>query len=284
MQRVWESHQFREIYDANTTPFEADGPVIRVQTFCRSISYRNWKNRNDLPSPGIIAFLILSGRQKRVCAGDAPEEIGPGYFALFDLRKLDSDFIAVSEKVERYFILLEPNPLLRELLGRMFPDGLPAFQAGQPERIKRRFEEIRSRIVRSDADDAEIGGAAYALLHEVMTQRPAVTLPEPLLLAKHCIDNRFHECCLSRADIARASRVSISTLAALFRRHLGTTIWSEIRDRRMAKARQLLTFSNKPVSEIAAECGFSYAYYLTREFRASCGLTPLAYRRVSRKM
>ena len=109
MQRVWESRQFREIYDANTTPFEADDPVIRVQTFCRSISYRNWKNRNDLSSPGIIAFLILSGRQRRVRAGDAPEEIGPGYVALFDLRKLDSDFIAASEKVERYFILLEPK-------------------------------------------------------------------------------------------------------------------------------------------------------------------------------
>ncbi|MBQ9501275.1 MAG: helix-turn-helix transcriptional regulator [Lentisphaeria bacterium] len=284
MQRVWESHQFREIYDANTTPFETDSPVIRVQTFCHSTSYRNWKSRNDLPSPGIIAFLILSGRQKRVRRAGGREEIGPGFFAMFDLRTLDSDFIAASEKVERYFILLDPNPLLRGLLGQMFPDGLPAFQAGQPERIRHCFEKIRDEITRPDAEDARIGGAAYTLLHEAMTQRPAEPLPEALLLAKRCIDDRFHECRLARADVARAARVSVSTLAALFRRHLNTTIWGEIRDRRMAKARQLLTFSNKPVSEIASECGFSYAYYLTREFRASCGMTPLAYRRASRKM
>lgn len=284
MQRVWESHQFREVYDANTTSFETESPVIRVQTFCRSTSYRSWKSRNDPPRPGLIAFLILSGRFSRMRRGNAAEEIGPGYFALLDLRTLDSDFVTVSEKAERYFILLEPNPLLRGLLEQMFPDGLPAFLAGQPERIERCFEEIRDEIIRPDALDAKIGGAAYTLLHEVMTQRPAVTLPEPLRLARRCIDDRFHECRLSRTEIARASRVSVSTLAALFRRHLGTTVWSEIRDRRMAKARQLLTFSNKPVSEIASECGFSYAYYLTREFRASCGMTPLAYRRISRKM
>lgn len=281
MRRVWESRGFREIYDVNTTPSE---PVsgLRVQTFCRSISYRNWKNGTDLPRPAVIAFLILSGRQRLVRRDGACRELGPGYFSLIDLRSVDADFITVSEKLERYFILLEPVPALLGLLSQLFPDGFPAFQAKFPERLRLCFEEIHSQITRSDADDAQIGGAAYRLLHEAMTQRPSVTLPESLLLARRCIDARFHEVRLSREDVARAACVSVSTLAALFRTHLGSTIAKEIRSRRMEKVRQLLTFSNKPVSEIAAECGFSYAYYLSREFRALHDMPPLAYRRFSR--
>ena len=282
MRRVWESRSFREIYDANTTPFEP-GRGLRVQTFCRSISYRNWKNGTDLPRPAVIAFLILSGRQRLARRDGSRRELGPGYFSLLDLRNVDADFITLSEKLDRYFILLEPDPALLGLLGQMFPDGLPAFQAKFPERLRLCFEEIHSQITRSDADDAQIGGAAYRLLHEAMTQRPAVTLPESLLLARRCIDARFHEVRLSREDVARAACVSVSTLAALFRTRLGSTIAKEIRSRRMEKVRQLLTFSNKPVSEIAAECGFSYAYYLSREFRALHDMPPLAYRRLSRR-
>jgi len=282
MRRVWESHGFREIYDVNTTPFEP-GCGLRVQTFCRSTSYRNWKNGTDLPRPAVIAFLILSGRQRLARRDGSCRELGPGYFSLIDLRSVDADFITLSEKLERYFILLEPGPVLLGLVGQMFPGGLPAFQAKFPDRLRLCFEEIRREITRPDADDAGIGGAAYRLLHEAMTQRPALTLPEPLLLARRCIDARFPDVRLSREDVARASCVSVSTLAALFRTRLGSTIGSEIRSRRMEKVRQLLTFSNKPVSEIAAECGFSYAYYLSREFRAVHGMTPLAYRRLSRR-
>lgn len=282
MQHIWESSQFREIYDVNTTPFEAKRSTLRVQTFCRSTSYWNWKNRIDVPQPGIIAFLILSGRQRLVRRGEPPQEIGPGYFSLLDLKAVDADFIAESEKVERLFILLEPNPLLRELLDLMFRGKLPSFHAGQPEKLRQCFEEIRRQIIRPDADDALIGGAAYALLHEVLCQRPSVTLPEPLLRARAYIGRRFCDPRLSRGDVARAAHVSVSTLAALFRLHLGKSVGDEIRDRRMAKVRQLLTFSNKPVSEIASECGFTYSYYLAREFRKAFGSTPLAFRRLTR--
>ena len=115
-----------------------------------------------------------------------------------------------------------------------------------------------------------------------MTQPPADQLSRPLLLAKNYIDTNFQRAHLSREEIARHACVSISTLSSLFRKHLDTTIWQYISDKRMENVKQLLTYSNKPINEIAALCGFSYAYYLTRKFKSRFGMTPFQYRRTSR--
>ena len=123
-----------------------------------------------------------------------------------------------------YFILLENNQLLMTLLHEMFPAGLPAFHSPAPEKLKRLFENIRDSITAERAEDAHIGGAAYSLLHEVMTQLPADQLSRPLLLAKNYIDTNFQRAHLSREEIARHACVSISTLSSLFRKHLDTTI------------------------------------------------------------
>lgn len=282
MQKIWESSNFKEIYNVNTTPFESGFPTLRVQTFCHSVSYQNWKNGNGFSRPNIIAFLILSGNQQIIHSDGTKEKVGEGYFSMLNLNTIDVDFLTTGKKTERYFILFEINPLLSAILKEMFPAGLPSFNSPAPEKLKKLFENIRDAITENSAEDSRIGGAAYSLLHEVMTQLPANPLPVPLQLACSYIDNNFHRTHLSREEIARHSCVSISTLAAIFRKHLTTTIWQYISNKRMENVKQLLTYSNKPINEIAVLCGFSYSYYLTREFKSRFGITPFQYRRTSR--
>ena len=283
MKSVWETPQFTEVYHVNTTPYGVGDPGLRVQTFCHSISYRNWKHAIDPVRPNMIALLILSGNQQIIHADGEQENIRPGYFSIVNLSSMESDVITISPMAERYFVLFEKNQLLQNLLKEMFPGGLPSFHAPEPERLKKCFEDIRREIIRRNTADARIGGAAYRLLHEAMTQLPYDPLPTPLILAKNYIDNHFHEVHLCREQIAAAACVSISTLAALFRKHLNTTIWQCICDKRMENVKQLLTFSNKSIAQIALECGFSYSYYLTREFRSQFDMTPGEYRRQSRR-
>ena len=283
MQKIWETSQFKEVYDTNTTSFELGSPGLRVQTFCHSFVYRGWRHSADLHRPNIIAFMILSGEQKLIRQDGSSEMVHDGYFSIINLNTIDVDFLTLSPCVERYFILLEINPLLQYTLKEMFPQGLPAFHAANPERLRKCFENIRQEITSREADDCRIGGAAYSLFHEAMKQLPTDPLPQPLMTALNYIDNHFHKIHLSREEIAAAARVSVSTLAGLFRKHLQSTIWRTIEQKRMDNVRQLLTFSNKSISEIAAACGFSYAYYLTREFRSRFNMTPSVYRKVSRR-
>ena len=166
----------------------------------------------------------------------------------------------------------------------MFPAGLPSFYAVDTEKLKHCFEAIRDELSRQDADDSRIGGYAYQLLHEAMVQFPEDPLPQPLVLAKNFINNHFRNVHLmTREEIAKAACVSISTLSNLFRTHLNTTIWQTICDKRMENVKQLLTYSNHSIEEIAHECGFNYAYYLAREFKKQFGITPLEYRKQSRQ-
>ena len=283
MQKIWETSQFKEVYDANTTSFELGTTGLRVQTFCHSLVYRGWRHSADLHRPNIIVFMILSGEQRLIRQDGSSEMVRDGYFSIINLNTIDVDFLTLSPCAERYFILLEINPLLQNILQEMFHGGLPAFHAANPPRLQKCFENIRKEITSSEADDSKIGGAAYTLLHEAMKQLPGNPLPQPLLIALNYIDNHFQEVHLSREEIAAAARVSVSTLAALFRKHLQTTIWHTIEQKRMDNVRQLLTFSNKSISEIASACGFSYAYYLTREFRRRYNMTPSVYRQVSRR-
>ena len=285
MQKVWESSQFKEIYHVNTTHYEPGTPSLRIQSFCHSVSYRPWIGKSDIPRSNIIVSMILSGEQK-VTRMDGSEKIeSKGYFTILDLSAPGQKFETISPSAERYFVLYEVNTLLKTLLKEMFPGGLPSFYAVDPEKFKQCFELIRDELSNNRADDSRIGAYAYQLLHEAMIQFPEDPLPKPVLIAKNFIDSNFRDPKLmTRKEIAKAACVSISTLTNLFHQHLKTTIWQAICDKRMENVKQLLTYSNSSVEEIARECGFNYAYYLAREFKKQFGMTPLEYRKQSRNL
>jgi transcriptional regulator GlxA family with amidase domain len=56
-----------------------------------------------------------------------------------------------------------------------------------------------------------------------------------------------------------------------------------IRKSRIEHAAQLLTTTRRPVAEIALECGYGDQTAFTRQFRATVGLPPAAYREHARR-
>ena len=63
-----------------------------------------------------------------------------------------------------------------------------------------------------------------------------------------------------------------------FRRAIGRTPAAEIRRCRIDLAKQLLTDTDKSMSEIATACGFLYAQHLAAAFHQLTGMTPSEYR------
>jgi signal transduction histidine kinase/AraC-like DNA-binding protein len=83
---------------------------------------------------------------------------------------------------------------------------------------------------------------------------------------------------VSRTDLAEHVALSEDYLTACFRKELGVTPIAYLNRYRVHQARQLLTGTDKSITEVALEVGFSDSGYFSRVFRREVGLSPEAYR------
>jgi len=82
-----------------------------------------------------------------------------------------------------------------------------------------------------------------------------------------------------------ATKIGVSrrVLERRFQTSLGRSPHAMIQHERIERAKNLLTTSDLPVSDIAERCGYQSNERLTVNFRASVGVPPAAYRRGSRE-
>lgn len=78
--------------------------------------------------------------------------------------------------------------------------------------------------------------------------------------------------------VAEQSGLSVSRFAHLFRQETGVSPQKFIETHRMELARNLLSYSSLPVSEVARACGFEDAFYFSSRFRKVHGMSPRAHR------
>jgi AraC family transcriptional regulator, arabinose operon regulatory protein len=83
---------------------------------------------------------------------------------------------------------------------------------------------------------------------------------------------------VSVADLARIARLSPSHFAALFRQRIGMPALQYQTQLRMSRARELLDHTDMPIARIAETVGYADSFYFARQFRATHGMTPTAYR------
>ena len=84
---------------------------------------------------------------------------------------------------------------------------------------------------------------------------------------------------LTVPQLARRNHVSVSTLERRFRTRLGTTPLRYLRKVRVNAASNALRATDRPIAQIAHDCGFCDQSSLTRQFRQLMHISPAAYRR-----
>ncbi|MCB0135828.1 MAG: DNA-binding response regulator, partial [Caldilineaceae bacterium] len=84
---------------------------------------------------------------------------------------------------------------------------------------------------------------------------------------------------LTRADIARHVGLDEDYLTYCFRQELGVTPIAYLNRYRVNQAKSLLTQTDKSVTFIAQEVGFTDSRYFSRIFRREVGVSPDAFRR-----
>jgi AraC family transcriptional regulator len=81
------------------------------------------------------------------------------------------------------------------------------------------------------------------------------------------------------ADLARRAGLSLHHFARAFKMSAGMTPRAFVEERRIERARQLITESDRSLADIAVECGFGTQSRLTTTFKRRTGFTPAEYRR-----
>jgi AraC-like DNA-binding protein len=79
--------------------------------------------------------------------------------------------------------------------------------------------------------------------------------------------------------LAALTRLSSSHFARAFRTTVGETPYAYVIRRRIERAQELILATEKPLAEIALDCGLADQAHMTRLFRRAVGVTPGAWRR-----
>lgn len=110
------------------------------------------------------------------------------------------------------------------------------------------------------------------------TQNPITThMDERLLAILDYIDAHLADP-LAVAHLAARAHLSSSRLTHLFTEHVGASPQRYVERQRIARAKQLLDLTTRPVAAIAREIGWQDALYFSRRFRHFTGQSPTAYR------
>ena len=91
------------------------------------------------------------------------------------------------------------------------------------------------------------------------------------------IENHYEES-ITLKDICRAASTNHATLTRLFKEELNTTPVEYLWKHRIEVAKKHLNYTNLPIKEIAARCGFKTTQHFVRKFGESVGTTPTDYR------
>ena len=84
---------------------------------------------------------------------------------------------------------------------------------------------------------------------------------------------------ITRRDLARHVNITEDHLTFCFRQELGTTPIEYLQRYRINQAKNLLKDSQRTITEIALDVGFSDSGYFSRIFRRETGMSPDAFRR-----
>lgn len=87
---------------------------------------------------------------------------------------------------------------------------------------------------------------------------------------------------LSLQELAELVHFSSSYLSRIFHQTKGVTIRAYINQIRLGQAVELLKNTNKPIQEIASDCGFSNVSHFNRVFKQQTGNSPLEFRHLCR--
>ncbi len=122
----------------------------------------------------------------------------------------------------------------------------------------------------------------WEMLYENMGERNETPITEHhhLLSLKNMITyiHKYYREKITLADLCKAGNVGKTSCTAIFKEYMDCTPIGFLTEFRLQKATELLRETNKNITEIAYETGFSGASYFAETFRSNFGCSPREYK------
>lgn len=109
-------------------------------------------------------------------------------------------------------------------------------------------------------------------------QQTQEQLPEPLQRVLDCIETNYGDA-ISLKKLGKVAEWSIPQLHKRFREYLGKSPHQWLLERRIKAAREYLANSNRPIKQVAVDCGFYSAAAFCAQFKRNTGYSPSYYRK-----
>ncbi len=185
------------------------------------------------------------------------------------------------------------NEFLQNIAGETLnqnPDRLellPAFQVRDPQ-LEAIAMMLLAEFQQEDANnglylDSLTNVLAVNLLRHHTLSKPQLPIyegglpPRQLSQVFDYID-AYLERNIKLVDLAQLLNMSSFHFSRLFKQSIGITPHQYVSQQRIERAKQLLTQTERLITDIALECGFSSHSHLSKQFRQSTGMTPKTYR------
>ncbi len=239
---------------------------------------------------GMVAWIInmtVAGNA-RINQGDDRFVVGPGDLLLFPPEVVhDYGCEPADGRWHHWWIYFSARPAWLELLDwPLATRGVRRLRA--PDALAPRLASIFDEVVQHHHGHLRRREAlAHARLEELLlwcdtlNPRAGRALDERVGRACEFLCDRHRER-ITLARLARVCGLSSSRLSHLFRAETGQTPMEYLEAQRIARARDMLAHSAKPIAAIAAAVGFLDPLYFSRVFRRHASMSPRAWRKKAR--
>jgi PAS domain S-box-containing protein len=216
---------------------------------------------------------------------------------VFFLKDVQGRYVAVNQSFLERVGASSPAALVGRHVREIFPAELAESYAAQDERVLRTGRPLLDRLELHwyqrrrkgwclstklplrDAAGRVVGLAGIS--RDLRAPGDAEIIPEALASTLQYLEANYGES-VSPARLASRAGLTPVRFARLIKRIFRLTPSHLITQTRLAAASRLLEESDRPVADVALECGFYDHSAFTRAFRSALGLTPTAYRREHR--
>ncbi|KAF4325356.1 hypothetical protein G195_001004 [Phytophthora kernoviae 00238/432] len=313
-QRVTLTHQrlqeLAEVYGAEIDPQVRVLPIV--------ISVEEWMRDFDLRDEEVLEYALRNAA-KEMLLGDKPGEVFQDHSGLNIVLAYEQDVTDLQGMLNELMDMERRN--INELEGVFIYDEvgrdtedrfLPIpwfselsilFETGKFDDLRERVDEIFELLAAQERLSPEILHLYYhAMLHviypllhqknvswtsDLISRAIPVLYPDdhsPMTIVDQLciyIENHIGEE-LMREELASFAGFNPAYLSRLFRKEKGMSLSEFILQRRVAKAKTLLSQSTVKVTDIAGKVGYYNYSHFTKMFKKCTGITPQEFRKQSR--
>ncbi len=292
---------------------ENKNELKQIQKFVGPVKKEQLKNIEYFLSENAGLFLPVTGP---CYYSITPEHIHPGYMIVFSFNDVSivkiedveyksnpGTFYVVSPYVKhqeiirngipRYYALIVDKNYFDNVFSKYCNEKIPIFTINEYEYSNRIIQLLKDFSIEcSEERDKEVNLSELILnqiCHRVVRIILNIKNKQNSFSNKFAINNALYfmqsniNRNISTSLLASAANLSVFHFCRLFKQETGKTPMNYLSGLRLERVKKLLLENDKPLTDIALECGFNSSSYLSERFKKHFNITPSEYRRISVK-